>query len=60
MSMKSKYYSNKHSVENRSLLQSIAEYLLWLPRNAKRTILLLADFIMSVDGLYFAIAARYS
>ena len=59
MSMKSKYYSNKHSVENRSLLQSIAEYLLWLPRNAKRTILLLADFIMSVVCLYFAIAARY-
>ena len=59
MFIKSKYYSNKHSAESRSLAQSIAEYLLSLPRNAKRTILLFADFTMSVVCLYFAIAARY-
>lgn len=51
--------NTQQSTENRSLPQSIAEYLLALPRNAKRTILLLADFIMSAFCLYFAIAARY-
>ena len=57
--MSIEYDNNQQSTENRSLPQGIAEYLLALPRNVKRSILLLADFIMSAVCLYFAIAARY-
>ena len=39
--------------------QRIASYLLALPRSGKRAILLIADFIMAVVSLYFAIAVRY-
>lgn len=46
------------SISN-SWSQRIAEYLLSFPRSGKRAILLMADFIMSVVGLYFAIAVRY-
>ena len=44
---------------NSSGSQRIARYLLALPRSGKRAILLLADFIMAVVSLYFAIAVRY-
>ena len=44
---------------NSSGSQRIASYLLALPRSGKRAILLLADFIMAVVSLYFAIAVRY-
>ena len=57
--MSIEYDNTQQSTENRSLPQGIAEYLLALPRNAKRSILLLADFVMSAVCLYFAIAARY-
>ena len=57
--MSLEYDNNQQSAENRSLPQGIADYLLALPRNAKRSILLVADFIMSAVCLYFAIAARY-
>ena len=46
------------SISN-SWSQRIAEYLLSFPRSGKRAILLMADFIMSVVCLYFAIAVRY-
>lgn len=39
--------------------QRMAEYLLSFPRSGKRAILLMADSIMSVVCLYFAIAVRY-
>ncbi|MES1965250.1 polysaccharide biosynthesis protein [Psychrobacter sp. AH5] len=44
---------------NRRLTKRSAEYLLGLPRTTKRTILMLADYIMSAVCLFFAIAARY-
>ena len=45
---------NKNSWSLRS-----AQYLLSLPRNSKRAILISADFVMAVVCLYFAIAIRY-
>lgn len=41
------------------LTQRSAEYLLNLPRSFKRIILMLADFMISMVCLFFAIAARY-
>lgn len=46
-------------LESTSFAERIAKLLLGLPRSVKRSILILADFIMSVVCLYFAIAARY-
>ena len=57
MSISSEHNDNNHT--SRHLAQIIAEYLLALPRSVKRTILLLADFTMSVVCLFVAIAARY-
>ena len=44
---------------NSSWSQRVASYLLALPRSGKRAILLIADFMMAVVSLYFAIAVRY-
>jgi len=41
------------------LAKRSAEFLLSLPRSIKRSILIMADFIMSAVCLFFAIAARY-
>ncbi|WP_372829023.1 polysaccharide biosynthesis protein [Psychrobacter maritimus] len=41
------------------LAERSAKFLLSLPRSIKRSILMLADFIMSAVCLFFAIAARY-
>ena len=41
------------------LTEGSAKVLLSLPRSMKRSILVLADFIMSAVCLFFAIAARY-
>ncbi len=57
--MKLKNNSNQDSTEQISLRQRMAEYLLSLSRTTKRSILLLADFVMSAACLYLAIAARY-
>ncbi|MBU5618056.1 polysaccharide biosynthesis protein [Psychrobacter sp. TAE2020] len=59
MSMKLKNNSNEYSTKQVSLRQRMAEYLLSLSRSTKRSILLLADFMMSAACLYLAIAARY-
>jgi len=42
-----------------SIAERIAKMLLGLPRGIKRSILMFADFIMSMVCLFFAIAARY-
>ena len=41
------------------LTEGSAKVLLSLPRSMKRSILVLADFVMSAVCLFFAIAARY-
>lgn len=59
MSKKLEHPSSQYSAEPSSWSQWIAGSLLALPRSAKRTILLVADFVMSAACLYLAIAARY-
>lgn len=59
MSKKSEHLSSQYSAEPGNWAQWIAGSLLALPRSAKRTILLVADFVMSAACLYLAIAARY-
>ena len=50
---------NVSSVMSTGLAERSAKFLLGLPRSIKRSILMLADFIMSAVCLFFAIAARY-
>ena len=50
---------NVNSVMSTGLAKRSAKLLLSLPRSIKRSILMLADFIMSAVCLFFAIAARY-
>ncbi|WP_310502990.1 nucleoside-diphosphate sugar epimerase/dehydratase [Psychrobacter sp. D2] len=47
------------SVQSDNLAELTASILLGLPRSIKRSILMTADFIMSVVCLFFAVAARY-
>ncbi|WP_372843772.1 polysaccharide biosynthesis protein [Psychrobacter sp.] len=47
------------SVQSDNFAERTASILLGLPRSIKRSILMTADFIMSVVCLFFAIAARY-
>lgn len=51
--------SNTSSIICTGLAKRSAEFLLSLPRSIKRSILMMADFIMSAVCLFFAIAARY-
>lgn len=54
--------SKPHNVNSRvstGLTERSAQFLLSLPRSLKRSILILADFIMSAVCLFFAISARY-
>ena len=46
-------------VKSNDFTERIARILLNLPRGIKRSILMMADFIMSVVCLFFAVAARY-
>jgi len=50
---------NANSIMSTGLAERSAKFLLSLPRSIKRSILMLADFIMSAVCLFFAIAARY-
>ena len=50
---------NAKAIISSSLAERSAKFLLSLPRGIKRSILMLADFIMSAVCLFFAIAARY-
>ena len=50
---------NANAIISTSLAERSAKFLLSLPRSVKRSILMLADFIMSAVCLFFAIAARY-
>ena len=50
---------NVNSMISTGLAERSAKLLLSLPRSIKRSILMLADFIMSAVCLFFAIAARY-
>lgn len=50
---------NVNSMISTDLAERSAKFLLSLPRSIKRSILMLADFIMSAVCLFFAIAARY-
>ncbi|MGP4925005.1 polysaccharide biosynthesis protein [Psychrobacter faecalis] len=50
---------NVNSVMSTGLAERSAKLLLSLPRSIKRSVLILADFIMSAVCLFFAIAARY-
>ncbi len=50
---------NAKAIISTSLAEPSAKFLLSLPRGIKRSILMLADFIMSAVCLFFAIAARY-
>ena len=50
---------NVNSMISTGLAKRSAQFLLSLPRSIKRSILMLADFIMSAVCLFFAIAARY-
>ena len=50
---------NAKAIISTGLAERSAKFLLSLPRIAKRSILMLADFIMSAVCLFFAIAARY-
>lgn len=50
---------NTNSMICTGLAERCAKFLLNLPRSIKRSILMLADFIMSAVCLFFAIAARY-
>ena len=54
----SKLGNNKY-IASTVLAERSAKFLLNLPRSIKRSILMLADFIMSAVCLFFAIAARY-
>jgi len=47
------------SIEPNNFAERTAGILLSLPRGIKRSILMLADFIMSMVCLFFAVAARY-
>ena len=47
------------TIDSASFTERIASILLSLPRGIKRSILMLADFTMSVVCLFFAVAARY-
>ena len=47
------------SVQSDNLAERTANILLGLPRSIKRSILMTADFIMSMVCLFFAVAARY-
>lgn len=51
--------NNTSSIISTGLAKRSAEFLLSLPRSIKRSILMMADFIMSAVCLFFAIAARY-
>ncbi|ABE74395.1 polysaccharide biosynthesis protein [Psychrobacter cryohalolentis] len=46
-------------IESNDFAERTAKILLNLPRGIKRSILMMADFIMSVVCLFFAVAARY-
>ena len=50
---------NANAIISTGLAERSAKFLLSLPRSIKRSILMLADFIMSAVCLFFAIAARY-
>ena len=50
---------NTNTIIPTGLAERSAKFLLSLPRSIKRSILMLADFIMSAVCLFFAIAARY-
>ena len=50
---------NANAIMSTGLAERSAKFLLSLPRSIKRSILMLADFIMSAVCLFFAIAARY-
>ena len=50
---------NANSIVSIGLAERSAKFLLSLPRSIKRSILMLADFIMSAVCLFFAISARY-
>jgi len=50
---------NDSSIISTGLAERSAKFLLSLPRSIKRSILMLADFIMSAVCLFFAISARY-
>ena len=50
---------NANAIMSTGLAERSAKLLLSLPRSIKRSILMLADFIMSAVCLFFAIAARY-
>ena len=54
----SKSYNAK-AIISTGLAERSTKFLLSLPRSIKRSILMLADFIMSAVCLFFAIAARY-
>ena len=59
MSIESKGINIQQNDKANSWSKHTAESLLALPRSTKRAILLIADFIMAVVSLYFAIAVRY-
>ena len=50
---------NANAIISTGFAERSAKFLLGLPRSIKRSILMLADFIMSAVCLFFAIAARY-
>ena len=50
---------NAKAIISNGLAERSAKFLLSLPRSIKRSILMLADFIMSAVCLFFAISARY-
>ena len=50
---------NTNTIIPTGLAERSAKFLLSLPRSIKRSILMLADFIISAVCLFFAIAARY-
>ena len=50
---------NANAIISTGLAERSAKFLLSLPRSIKRSILMMADFIMSAVCLFFAIAARY-
>ena len=50
---------NAKAIISTGLAERSAKFLLSLPRSIKRSILMLADFIMSAVCLFFAISARY-
>ena len=50
---------NANAIIPTGIAERSAKFLLSLPRSIKRSILMLADFIISAVCLFFAIAARY-